>query len=130
FSLLSLTWTRAKHFANRALPCLRGWSDPTILLGSQRLPKTGSLQPIPVFCPCPNRMSRRAQPLRSQQLRVTLRVTRTVTVKVICVFHVSVTVSRSRSERRAVRMYQKAVEKHGTVRPQLRELCSQVCLAK
>jgi hypothetical protein len=52
-SLLSLPWTRAKHFANRALPCLRGWSDPTILLGSQRLPKSGSLQPSRGFCPRP-----------------------------------------------------------------------------
>ena len=75
-------------------------------------------------------MSRHAQPLRSQQLRVTLGVTRTVTVKVICVFHAPVTTSRSHSERRTVRIHQKGVEKHGTVRPQPRELCSQLPVSK
>ena len=72
---------------HRAVPCLRGWSDPTILLGSQRLPKTGSLQPIRVFCPCPNPMPRHAQPLCSQQLLFTRRVNGTVNGMVIIVFH-------------------------------------------
>src|SRR5215467_1583135 len=75
-------------------------------------------------------MPRDAQPLRSQQLRVTFQVTRTVTAKVICVFHAAVTISRSHSEGRTVRIHQKSVKEHGSVRPQLRELCSQVSLAK
>src|SRR5947199_375621 len=75
-------------------------------------------------------MPRHAQPLCSQLLRVTLRVTRTVTVKVIRVFHAPVTVSRSHSERRTMRIHQKGVEKNSTVRSQLRKLCPQLPLAK
>jgi hypothetical protein len=40
-----------KTLRKQSLSLFAGWSDPTILLGSQRLPKTGSLQPIQVFCP-------------------------------------------------------------------------------
>jgi len=47
----------------------------------------GSLQPIPVFCPRPNPMPRHAQPLCSQQLRVTLRVTRNVKRRVMIASH-------------------------------------------
>src|SRR2546429_9924026 len=75
-------------------------------------------------------MPRHAQPLRSQQLRVTIGVTRTVTVKVICVFHTTVTVSRSHSEGRTMRIHQEGVEQNSTVRPQLRKLRAQLPLAK
>src|SRR5271157_3839469 len=75
-------------------------------------------------------MSRHAQPLCSQQLRVTTGVTRTVTPRVICVFHAPVTVPRSHSERRTVAVQEVSVEKHGTVRPKLRKLHSQLPVAK
>ena len=40
------------------------------------------------------------------------------------------TVSRSHSERRTVRIYEKGVEEYSTVRTELRKLCSQLPLAK
>jgi hypothetical protein len=92
FSLGSLD--TGKH-DEQSLSCSLGWSDRHGFRGNE----SGSLQPIPVFCPRPNESSRHVQPLRSQQLRVTIEVTRTVTTQVICVFHASVTASSHFSKR-------------------------------
>src|SRR6266403_4261327 len=47
-----LVWpdsTRAKHIGNSAFRCSLGWSDRHGSRGNE----VGSLQPSPVFCPCP-----------------------------------------------------------------------------
>src|SRR6266853_7033651 len=85
-----LNWTRAKHMVNKEASCSLGWSDRHGSGGNE----VGSLQPIPVFCLRPNRSSRHAQPLCSQQLRGTPGVTRTVTGRVTCVFHAPVTAAK------------------------------------
>src|SRR5271165_87692 len=92
-----------KTLRKQSVSLFAGLERPHEVLASRRQPNVGSLQPIPVSCPRPIRMSRHAQPLCSQQLRVTRRVTRTVTVRVICVFHAPVTVSSRHSERRNMR---------------------------
>src|SRR5260370_30036408 len=43
---------RNSHRAHRK-KFLLGWSDPRLTLGTEPCPKVGSLQPTPVFCPCP-----------------------------------------------------------------------------
>jgi predicted nucleic acid-binding Zn ribbon protein len=55
---------------------------------------TGSLPPILVFCPCPNPMPGHEQPLCSQQLRATLRVTRKVKRRVMILFPARFTLPR------------------------------------
>src|ERR1700739_1723608 len=70
-----------------------------------------------------------AQPHPTKKLRAPPGVTRTVTPKVICVFHAPVTVSRSHSQRRTMRIYQERLEEHSTIRPELGKLCSQLPLA-
>jgi len=50
-----------------------GCSDLCGLLATGNWPKVGSLQPSPVFFPCPNASSRRAHPLCSDELGVTAR---------------------------------------------------------
>ena len=71
-----------------------GWSDPSGLLATRQWQKVGSLQPNLVFCPCPNPIPRHAQPLCSQQLRTTLRVTRKVKRRVMILFHARFTLPR------------------------------------
>jgi hypothetical protein len=71
-----------------------GWSDPSGLLATRQWQKVGSLQPILVFWPCPNPIRRHAQPLCSQQLRTTLRVTRKVKRRVMILFHARFTLPR------------------------------------
>jgi hypothetical protein len=45
FSFFCLHWTRAKHCANRAFPCLRGWSDPTKCWPAEGSQKWGRSSP-------------------------------------------------------------------------------------
>src|SRR5439155_13408767 len=111
-SFLPFLWpnsTRAKHM---------GWSDRHGFRGN----KVGSLQPIPVFCPCPNQSSRHAQPLCSQQLRGTPGVTRTVTGRVTCVFHAPVTATIDLRHWGTVFLHQEGPEKYGPVGLVLRKL--------
>src|SRR6266550_8619799 len=104
-------WTRAKHMVNRDFPCSLGWSDRHGSRGNE----VGSLQPIPGFCPRPNGSSRHAQPLCSQQLRVTPGVTRTVTGRVTCVFHAAVTATNELCHWGTVFLHQEGPEKYGPV---------------
>src|SRR5712671_2603228 len=103
-----LYWTRAKHMVNRESSCSLGWSDRHGSRGNE----VGSLQPIPGVCPRPNRSSRCAQPLCSQQLRGTPGVTRTVTGRVTCVFHAPVTATNDLGHWGTVFLHQEGPEKY------------------
>jgi hypothetical protein len=97
FSSLS-HWT-GKTLCKQRVPCLQGWSDPMIFLGSQRLPNVGSLQPNFVFCPRPKL---NVAPCASSVLlntSVHRRGERNARQKVICVFHATFTMPRSFSGR-------------------------------
>jgi predicted nucleic acid-binding Zn ribbon protein len=80
--------------ASEWLVRLVGLERPQWSFGHAQWQKVGSLQPILVFCPCPNPIPRHAQPLCSQQLRTTLRVTRKVKRRVMILFHARFTLPR------------------------------------
>ena len=53
FCLLHLLRLNSRRVRAHCTSFLLGWSDPRFTLATEPCAKVGSLQPTPVFCPCP-----------------------------------------------------------------------------